>query len=427
MATATYWEAGTNAFKGNLTSPNSSSSTMSGPGANGTDIGISVYLGGTRTLWLWGDTFWHPSGVTRGTNLRLIRNPVSLQTGSLDLSTATMTWYWGNSASDPVDFFPPVMRDGQPMWKYPLGGIFLDDRILVTGMLSYADSGTLPVANFGTTMTGMWATMLYDVSGNNPNSWAQQDLKWGGGHDSFHVERQFTPACNPVDGGDGFVYFYCFGPSWGAMVANPWSGAWSVFRIPRDDVKKGDLTRPRWFDGANRWVEDYRDVKTGALARNRPNVLGFSINGSDQLGGVHKRSDGQWQLTCIPSGWFGAAPHVGYSLAASPASKFSTYTKLWDASVQSGYTPPNGGHFWTQPKQAELDAWRAANPGNNSRNGEWGDFVYGAYSYPEQTWSGKGANDQLIGFSRNRGGPGAIGMFSDSRAYWCEFYKVTGI
>ena len=412
MPTATRWTAGENKLKQHLTDPTSASSTMATTGMNGTDIGISIFLGGTRVLWLFGDSFWVQAGQTRG-SLKLLHNAVALQTG-LDLSTCTYTYYQGGTSTNPLEFFFPEMRDGQPMGKYPMGGIMLDDRVLIVGMLTFGTAAGEP-ANFNTTMSGMWGTIYHGAGSGAPTSWAPQNVYWGAGHDSFHLERQFIPACNPIDPGDGWIYFYCFGPSQGATTVSPTGGEWAVFRADRTLVKNGDMSQVYWWDGAGRWLRDYVNPRSGGRDRRRVNVLGFDIHGSDQLGGVHIRSDGQWQLTNIPTGWFGAAPTVNYSLTSgASAPKFSTNNLIFSPDIQPGYTPPNGGQWWLP---------------TITTNPAWGDFIYGAYSYPEQTWSGKAAGDQLIGFSRNRmgNGSGALSAFGDSLAYWPEFYKVTGI
>jgi hypothetical protein len=382
---ATRWSAGENKFRQNLSSTTDPNATSLAAGPNGMDIANSIDIGTARansSLWVFGDTFWNTAAGQTRSQLTLIRNPVGLQVGR-DLSSSTLTFHTGGTAAAPLDFFDPVSYDGNPFWKYPLGGVLLDDRVLVVGMLGYSTTNPGPNLSFST--AGPWATILHSVATGAPTTWPKQDCRFDHSHNGFHLAGEFALICNPIDAGDGFVYFYWFGPSG--------SNQWAVSRCDRALAKSGDLTQMFWWDGGTRWLRDVRDSRSGAVIRRRLNVLGQTVNGTDQLGGVTKRTDSNWQLTGVPTGWYGAAPTISYAISSSLASAFGNWTTIYNVPLS--------------PSPATSQ-----------------DFVYGAYFLPEQTWSGKAAADQFIIYSRNRQN---LNLFTDATSYWPEVLQVTGI
>ena len=392
MATGTRWTAAEHKFREGLSSPTDPAATSTVAGPNGTDIAASVDIGSNRSLWLYGDTFWHnTTGETRSTNLRLLRNPVSLQTGR-DLSTCTMTWHAGNSNTDAIDFFPPVALEGTIYWKYPLGGVLLDDRVLVVGMTSRQPTASESAfAQFGSVRSGPWATMLLNTGSGTPDTWPQVNVPVGIGNDSFERGPQYTFACNPIDAGDGWVYFHCFGPSR--------SDRWGVCRMDRQRVKEGDLTDVFWWDSQDGWVRDGPRLRSGQLRKQRHNILTYGQAGGDQTGGVIKRADGQIQHTWVEGGWPEARADTNNNVSADVRYALAANLTTHLTSPSAVYTIPL--------VHAE-------------------DFFYGAYALPEQTWSGKAANssEQVWVYSDNRTN---VNLFNDATTYWPRILKVTGL
>lgn len=399
---ATRWTAGENRLRAILTDPTVPGTASTGPGPMGTDIGYSVDLAPLRpncSAWFFGDTSYSTAAGQTKAATTLIKNAIMFQQGR-DLTTATLSWHVGGSQAVPTPYFAPRDRRGMAFGKYPFGAVLLDDRLLVVGQASRGLTDMDPagvIGNFGTTMMGSWATMLHGVGAGTPDNWLQRELPVGMPGDSYHQKPTHTFISNPIDAGDGFVYFPCTGPSG--------SNVMSMCRTTRALAKAGDLTKLEWWDGAGRWRQDTINERTGAVRRHRANILGFSLDGSDQAGGIAKRPDGQWQLTVVKEGWRDAAsvptvlrtqaPHVRASVAAQ---------------IQGPYPAPTDVYAIT-PQTSK-------------------DFFYGGLLLPEQSWSGKGASDQLIVYSRNfmsDVGLENLGAFNDVTKYWPELIKVSGL
>lgn len=394
---ATRWTAAENKLKYALTDPTNAGTTSNQAGPNGTDIAQSIDIGAVRansSVWLFGDTWWLTAAGMVRSQLTHIRNVIGLQTGR-DLSTATYKAYTLGTDSVPLDYFPTGSTrgagsvDGTVAWRYPFGGVLLDDRLLVVGAWCI---GT-PVGaggNLNTSMVGSWAALIGDMGNANPRLWERLDLDVQMGALPYYKAPAYYFGCNPIDFGDGWVYFYCFGPQA--------SNRWAVCRADRNEVKAGNLRNLKWWDGGSRWLADSVNPD-GSVRRFRVNVLSESVAGNDQAGGVAKRADGSLVFTyVVDGGWRNAVDSTGtstfpyvvkQSARANPAGRFPVGSQIISA---------------TQEVTNQ-------------------DFIYSAYELPEQTWSGKGASDHFVTVGYNNTSPGIV--FGNSLSYWPRFYQVT--
>lgn len=411
--TATRWMEAEAKLKYNLTSISSSSATAISAGElAGADIFRSFALPDGRIGFTLGDWFVpSAAGQNRGAVASangLVHNGLVIAS-SADLENATMTSYHGSpddSAGDPNDDTTvlPFMRhaqvQGSTYWSYGFGGMPLPSgRLLLIG--TYSRSKTDDPNNLGTSMCANQPIIYDDVSGNAPTSWVPRHLQFAMPHESFHQNNPvYWSPSNPIDGGDGYAYMVMQGPSRS-----------DIMTIARFDIAQADDSSKwihlEWLAPGGRWTRDV--AKSGAFPyspagharsigthRERRQSIGFGINGTDQLGGIHLRPDGKWQLTMIPdffpvrSGEVAPAdPHVRVAVVDDIRDPFSTMVDVYDIPVG------------TQR------------------------FYYGAYSMPEVTWAGKGTNDQAILYSHNMQNAGVL--FNDAREYWMEILKVTGI
>jgi hypothetical protein len=233
-------------------------------------------------------------------------------------------------------------------------------------------------------MIGPWAVLLHgDIENTNPGTWVHQEVRTDAPRNQTsgttnHPNYSFQNGVEMP--GDGWVYVWCQGP-W-----NTTGSTW-LARFKEADVISGNMTEPAWWMGGNRWVKDWSDAR--GINRPRYDVAPSSIT-ADQPGAVQRRPDGQYQYTLIPGEFKDPDPHINYSLISAPNQKFPELTDLYDIPISG-----------TQ-------------------------FIYGAYTVPNQTWSGKASNDQLMLYSTNNYSTSLL-AFTDSREYWCVFVKAQGM
>lgn len=386
--TATRWTAVEDRWKANLTQTNSNpalwtSNGVGTNGINGVDLAFPVALSSTRTLYLLGDTIWPTAaGQTRLDSIGaggFLHSCVCLQQGT-DMSTATLSWHCGGTTTAPYPFFSPRSSAGWVGNHYPMGGIMLDDVLIVVGMLNTGD----PQGLIGFSPWTPWAMRITgDFAAGTPESWTQTHMNV-----TLPVARagpnghagSYTFSNGIVDAAP-YVYLWANGP-WTA------SGEWALARCDRTALKAGTFS-PVWWNGTA-FVAD-SPTPTG-ISRARTNVAPAEMQ-ADQPGHIHLRSDGKYQMTAIPTHFrnlagpspkYPADPRVKYALRTTPTGAFGALADVYDI-------PTNAN---TQ-------------------------FFYSSYVVPNQTFSGMAAGDQVMIYSQN--GEGAL---SSSDTYWVQFLKV---
>lgn len=191
----------------------------------GSDAAFSVWLGGDRVLWLFGDTFIGDGSLLRS-RATFIRNSVAVQRGR-DLSYARMDFYWKEKGGVPASFFPA----GKETWLWPLHGIYRGHALTLFFMrVATSDRG------LGFRLTGSAALRC-----ENPE---QPPERW-----TFHALA--LPRA-PFDGAPLFgvailnrldsVFAYCVSetPGHPAYILKWQAGAFD----------QGDLSEPEWWDGS---------------------------------------------------------------------------------------------------------------------------------------------------------------------------------
>lgn len=388
---ATRWSQAEAKFKQNVANGAvNSTDTSLGVGTNGPngfDVAFPIQLSTSRFLWLMDDVAWPTaSGQTRVQTLTsngngFLHNVVCLQVGA-DVSSATLTFH---CSGNPAGYARAYFEARRPAVRYAMCGIRLDEVLLVMGMDHVSD----PAAPAGSFPAGGWACVVSgDLDGANPDNWFVVEVplrlpRMMGGQ-GWRPNWNFQNGI--IDPGDGYIYTWLQGP-WNQ------TGQWAVCRFDRAAAKKGDLTSPQWWNGRN-WVYDGHNVD-GPI-RSRLNVAPTG-NTADQPGAVFIRPDGQFQASFIakpfnpPVSFAATQPKVQVAIRSTAAGSFGTPTDVYTIPAASGQDD-------TQ-------------------------FCYSAHMCPGQTWSGKATNDQLMNYSRNGGG----NVLGDSRLYWPEFLKVTGL
>lgn len=401
--TASRWLAAEDhVIKGNYDNPASSAALSLGPGVCGADIWCPIDLGGNprRIALTLGDNWWASvAGQSRLTSASInhfLHNNVILLTGAgpgpIDLETCTVSYWMEPGNADNAQaraFFSPKQVGGQTCWRYAFGGMKIADRLLCTGM--YSRNKNDEPNNLGTTMMGPWG-VLYDNVAANPDQWVKQECEFGVPLESFHsFSAVGAPPCSPVDGGDGFGYML--------VQLGSRTNRCGMFRFDLARAYVGDLSRVEWLCGApgggKRWRADLREGDRWLRARR--NVLGFSIDGTDQVGGIHRRPSGAWQLTWISDGF---PVRVGDTQPTDPRVEYAVVSALGDTftATRDVYDIPVGaGRFYYQPSV----------------------FPVGAV-----TWAGMAADDQAVIYSHNNTSFGAVA--SDQLEYIGEILKVTG-
>jgi hypothetical protein len=198
----------------------------------GADGAFSVDLGGSRSLWLFGDTFIATSAASLRSQSAMPRNTIAIQDGS-DPTTATMRFFWGtDAAGKPASFFP----NGVETWVWPGDGIRLASGPLI---LFLSVERATPGQGLGFASAG-WRAAIVDNPDDDPSSW---------------TSRYVDPAPSSVDAIPG------------SAVAM--DGEYLVALAPKSDSHAGQLARflpadllagvvaPTWWAGnARGWVTE---------------------------------------------------------------------------------------------------------------------------------------------------------------------------
>jgi hypothetical protein len=130
----------------------------------GADGASSIDLGGTRSLWLFGDTFVATTPANLRSQAALPRNTIAVQDGR-DPVTATMRFFWGSdTAGKPTSFFA---SDSADTWAWPGGGIRLAEGPLV--IFLSLERGT-PGQGLGFASAG-WRVAVVDAPDDDPSTW----------------------------------------------------------------------------------------------------------------------------------------------------------------------------------------------------------------------------------------------------------------
>jgi len=129
----------------------------------GSDGAYSVFLGGSRVLWLFGDTFIANGRSRVRSKAAFIRNSIGLQEG-LDPTDASMSFYWRQKDGRPSSFFP---GDGD-RWYWPKHGLQLGRTLVV--FLSRIKSKPKEPCCFNFAADG-WRLAAIDDSPTRPEHW----------------------------------------------------------------------------------------------------------------------------------------------------------------------------------------------------------------------------------------------------------------
>ncbi len=198
----------------------------------GGDGAFSIDLGGSRSLWLFGDTFVATSAANLRPQSAMPRNTIAIQDGS-DPTTATMHFFWGMDATGkPASFFP----NGVDTWVWPGDGIRIASGPLIVFL---SVERATPGLGLGFASAG-WRVAIVDNPDEDPSTW---------------TPRYIDPAPSSIDAIVG---------SAAVMDADH-----LVALAPRVDTHEGQLARflpadllagtvtPAWWAGGARgWVTE---------------------------------------------------------------------------------------------------------------------------------------------------------------------------
>ncbi len=222
------------------------------PAWRGGDAAYSIDLGGSRTLWLFGDSFIARPGSDGRRGCAMVRNSIAVQEGT-DPSRADITFHWRGTPDAPASWLP---EDGD-VWHWPLAGVRVDDAVTVFCTRVRRTQGDGP---FAFRAVGWTAFALRDL-GRPPAEW--------------RCERLATFAAPfPVVVGTALVahldHVYAY------ALQEPGDHAVYLLRWPRRAFAAGQLNAPQWFDaGAWRPHTTLTRAPTPVLAAGAPE---FSVS-----------------------------------------------------------------------------------------------------------------------------------------------------
>lgn len=346
---------------------NMSGTTSVAAGFMGSDLASSIDLGGTRVLWLFGDSFWATAAGQTRQQAKFIRNCIALQTGSYDLSAATLTFYAGiepdGTGTTPGSFFPEI---GPADWAWISTGCMIDDKLLLIGSNVQPATGDFPFRGAGT------RAYLVDNPASVPSAWIMSPLS------TPFTTSSPLPGIQLLDAGDGYIYGFGRG-------ADAWEGMYTM-RWLRDDAKAGRLMNPQWWRGSTLgWSNT---PQYGGRINAQPSPVLQPLIGAE--GSVHKRSNNAWVTIQSPA--IGATD-LAYATSTALSGPFGTLTSF--------YTPPESG-----------------NPLYD---------VYAGKGHAEQTWAGKATNDIVCTYAVNIKAGSGGDIYSDPAVYFPHVVKVTGM
>ncbi len=210
------------------------------PRWKGGDGASSVPLGGSRTLWLFGDTWITEPDAEGRKGAVLIRNSLAVQRIE-DGEPGRIEFFWNEEEGKHGDAFPP--GDG-PGWLWPLSGVRAG-----TGLAVFLVRCVESASPLGFELAG---SLVLTVS--NPE---EPPSRW-------RLQRHRVPFFRHGDQGDcffgvccllagGSLYVYGVREDW---TRGPEGRSVLVARAPPDAGAMTDFGAWRFFDG-RRWVSDW--------------------------------------------------------------------------------------------------------------------------------------------------------------------------
>ncbi len=331
----------------------------------GGDGGRTVNLGDGRIMWGYGDSFIRTSPGQARSAAPIVRNCVSIQSGSTDLSVCTMTFYCGGGglgSSNPGSFYPERVKDGASVWNWPGPGVMLDDVLLLLLSRMEMSFTGFQFANVG------WDAVLVDNPQDDPDEWSLNYL-------DVPSDFLLTYSGSLRDPGDGWVYAEMAGPD---VTGNQRLYA---LRWDRDLAKIGDLGSVEYWCGTKFGWSYYAP----RVAIYEPSNIGGAVDlrGSDYLIGE------------MPS--FGGSNYMTFAVASQPTGPFTDPKRF--------FTPYGSDPNLTLSTSSYL--------------------VYGGGFHPEQTWEDKGPDDVLATYAVN--GAGGHNVRLDEGIYYMRPVKGIGI
>jgi hypothetical protein len=195
----------------------------------GGDAAYSVRLDGERTLWLFGDSFISVGEAGGRESSVMVRNSVALQTGG-DPSSASMAFYWRrDEEGKPASFFPEQDRT----WFWPADGVQVEGQL--TLFLYRVEPDGSP-GSLGFELSG-WTAVRVEQPDADPLQWRMRPLDVPGAGAGVVVGAAVVRE-------QGHVLAYAVRRTTGHEVL--------ALRWADTAFKKGDLSHPKWWRGADR-------------------------------------------------------------------------------------------------------------------------------------------------------------------------------
>ncbi len=191
------------------------------PEWRGGDGAYSIDLGGSRVLWLFGDSFVSLSQTPARAGSPMVRNTIAIQEGE-DPSNARMSFAWGQEGGKPDAFF--TAPDGE--WYWPGHGVRLGDRLLLFMFRVRRAEGGLGFEPFG------WTAFLIENPDDTPETWRRRMLE---------VDGEGPILCSGgILSWQDHVYAYCPDEPRHRIFLSRWT---------KEAALAGDLSGPEWWTG----------------------------------------------------------------------------------------------------------------------------------------------------------------------------------
>jgi hypothetical protein len=338
----------------------SGSNTSLGAGMIGSDGAASVDLGAGRVAWLMGDfPCATAAGQTRHT-ATWCRNGLLLQTGT------TAPYDLSDAGTILTTYTGGTVS--APTDFFPMDNkdgaphwFWPNNGLMVDGnlvLLAYRMEATFRTAGH--------SLYVIDNPSATPANWNIPRFDT-----LIHSDPRFIIAGPVIDDGDSWVYLSAFQQG----------GALYMCRVARTELVAGRITQPQWWRVNSAWSYDDPEV-VGALYgyMKRAAVEGNSLSPHQT---IHKRGAGDYVQVCHK----GNPVNLAYDAAST---------------LSGPFTPVN---FYQPPESTQS-----------------GYSVYSGKAHPEQTWSGKGANDCLVTYATN-----TSAYLDDYGSYWPRCVQATGL
>jgi hypothetical protein len=219
----------------------------------GGDGAYSVYLGGDRVLWLFGDSFVRKS-TTGTSDGYMVRNSVAVQTGR-DPTRAFMRFYWRTEDDHPASFIP----EKDATWYWPGHGARIGDKLLLFyGHLFQESEGMWGFRDLD------WAAFLVDNPDDEPSDWRISAAQVPPGEHDVSLGQSALPIGDKL-----YVY---------GNAVNRLPGGIYLARFDLAQASTGDLTVAEWWTGDGWGDRDHR----AAVVDFGPSEL--SVHFADKLG-----------------------------------------------------------------------------------------------------------------------------------------------